>query len=233
MKDKFIKKYMRIAKFIGEDQNPCHSRKIGAIIVDPIANRILGTGYNGPPPGTPHPTTLEYLRDYFWPQLTDDEKISLQSSLGGVSDIQVTCNHDFGPITKRCLKCSISDCDLALFQAGKIGTVKEEFLRQYVGKEICPRRIINAGPGQRTELCSCGHAERHAITNAACPLQGMVIFCWCGVPCLQCTDAIIQAGIKEVHCVIQPDYHTKSRWLFEKANVTISEYPEKELLCAE
>jgi deoxycytidylate deaminase len=48
MNDKFVGKYMRLAKQIGEDKNPCHSRKIGVVVVDPVSNKILGTGYNGP-----------------------------------------------------------------------------------------------------------------------------------------------------------------------------------------
>ncbi len=74
MKEKFIKHYMRLAKFVGEDCNSCYSRKIGVVIVDPQANKVLGTGYNSPPRGVPHNDDPEYLREVVWPQLTDVEK---------------------------------------------------------------------------------------------------------------------------------------------------------------
>lgn len=63
MKDKFTHKYMRLAKQFGEDSNPCLSRHIGVVIVDPVDNNVAGIGYNGPPPGTPHCDTREYLGD--------------------------------------------------------------------------------------------------------------------------------------------------------------------------
>ncbi len=72
--DKFVKKYMKLAKLLGEDQNPCYSRKIGVLIVDPKINKIVGTGYNGPPRGTPHCDTAEHLRNVVWPQLTAEEQ---------------------------------------------------------------------------------------------------------------------------------------------------------------
>ena len=205
MKEKFIKKWMRVARLIGEDQNPCHSRKIGAIIVEPKSNRILGTGYNGPPPGTPHPESAEYLREYFWPQLTDDEKQSLKLSLLTTHELQSGLRDESSPITDEYL------CN--------------RFVETYQGKPICPRRLVRADTGQRTDLCSCGHAERHAITNAAQSCLNCYMFCWCGVPCLQCTDAIIQAGIIRVYCLDVPDYHSLSRWLFHKAGVLIIQYP--------
>jgi deoxycytidylate deaminase len=49
---KFVVKYMRLAKLVGEDQNPCYSRQIGTVLVkvyDDGSSRIIATGYNGPP----------------------------------------------------------------------------------------------------------------------------------------------------------------------------------------
>jgi deoxycytidylate deaminase len=92
------------------------------------------------------------------------------------------------------------------------------------GCGTCPRRFINAGPGERSTLCSCQHAERNAITNAKESLDNAVMYCWCGVPCIDCTGAIINAGIKTVYHLDHPDYHTTSRWLFEQANVELIPY---------
>jgi deoxycytidylate deaminase len=50
------------------------------------------------------------------------------------------------------------------------------------------------------------------------------MFCWCGVPCVDCTGAIINAGITNVFCLKEdcPDYSPQSRWLFTKAGVRLN-----------
>ncbi len=185
---KFIGKYMRRAKQVGTDLNPCYSRQIGVVIVDHTANRILGTGYNGPAPGTPHCDSFEFLQDYFWPQLTESEKDSFRVELNNSHQNDLTQS--------------------------------DMFARKYMDCGQCPRRLVKAKAGERSELCSCGHAERHAITNAACDLSRTTMFCWCGVPCLQCTDAIIQAGIENVVC-LPSLYHEQSLWLFNHSDVML------------
>lgn len=85
---KFVKKYMRLAKQVGEDLNPCHSRKIGVVLVHPTENKILGTGYNGPPRNTPHCDSREYLENYFWPQLTELDHTRLRQFLSPIADLK-------------------------------------------------------------------------------------------------------------------------------------------------
>ena len=183
---------MRLAKFIGEDDNPCYSRQIGAVITTEDGRRILGTGYNGPPPGTPHTDSIEYLEQFFWPLLT------------------------------------VGEVDYLRYKYGlKYATAKEEFIQLAANKKLCPRRYLNHGAGVRNELCTCGHAERHAITNAATDLKRAIMFCWCGTPCLQCADAIIQAGIKTVHCLNTGEYHKGTNWLFAQAGVKIIQHDEE------
>jgi dCMP deaminase len=71
---KFVYKYMRMARQVGEDCNPCYSgRKVGVVIVDPDRNCVIGTGYNGPPRGTEHCDSPEFLRDFVWPQLKGED----------------------------------------------------------------------------------------------------------------------------------------------------------------
>lgn len=64
---------MRLAKLLGEESNPCYSRKIGVLIVDEKINKIVGTGYNGPPRDVPHCDSREHLQKIVWPQLTENE----------------------------------------------------------------------------------------------------------------------------------------------------------------
>ena len=77
---------MRLAKQIGEDENPCYSRHIGVVIVDPVANKILGTGYNGPPRDTPHCDSPDYLENVVWDQLQKNEKLKVIPEFSTLSD---------------------------------------------------------------------------------------------------------------------------------------------------
>lgn len=67
------KKWLRLAKAVKEVENPCHSRQIGVVIVDPDTNSLISSGHNGPPQGCPANDDPEYLRNVVWPQLTDEE----------------------------------------------------------------------------------------------------------------------------------------------------------------
>jgi deoxycytidylate deaminase len=190
MKSKFIAKYMRQAKLVGQDSNPCQSRQIGVLIVDPDDNVVVGQGYNGPPAGVPHNTDPKSLKNFFWPQLSDDQKIQA--------------------------------CDAV----GAIGYSAESFAHKASQCDTCPRRHVSAGSGVSPNLCSCQHAERNAITKATRKLTSCIMFAWCGIPCIQCTGSIINAGIKTVHCLLAADYEPTARYLFQEAGVTVYEHYE-------
>jgi deoxycytidylate deaminase len=68
------KKWLRLAKAVKEVENPCYSRQIGVVIVDPDTNSLISSGHNGPPQGCPKNDDPDYLRKVVWPQLTDEEK---------------------------------------------------------------------------------------------------------------------------------------------------------------
>lgn len=192
IKEHHVKKYMRLAKQVGEDNNPCYSRHIGVVIVNPAHHRIVGTGYNGPPRDTPHCDDAEYLRDVVYPQLTEDEKAYFRQNSN--------------PINFESLEC-------------------EGFVATAAGCKTCPRKLVGAKSGQRLELCSCAHAETNAITNSGQDLKDCVMFCWCGVPCYECSKLIINSGIKTIYVINWgADYSTGSRWLFRKAGVEIHEH---------
>lgn len=197
MKEKFIVKYMMMAKEMGTRFNPCFSRHIGIVIVDPVRNAPISTGYNGPPEGTPHCDTKEFLSGYFWPQLTEAEKDRACESVRGPHEV-----------------CEVSE---------------DFFTSRAAGKKVCPRRYVKAGSGERPTLCSCAHAERNAINRSPMPVHGMEMFCWCGVPCMDCASAILQSGIDKVYClkVDGPDYFPQSRWLFSVSGVILREYTQE------
>lgn len=211
MKEKWVGKYMRLAKKVGEDKNPCYSRKIGVVVVrvhaDGTSGKVLGTGYNGPPRGTPHCDEREYLETIFWPQLDPVEKAKAVNAANtkGVpivgSEDKDMCKHV---------------CD------------------SYAGQKTCPRKIIGAPSGTRLELCSCAHAETNAIVNSSDDLYGAYMFCWCGVPCVECTKLIINAGIKRVYVIDWGnDYSHGSRWLFDKAGIEVIMHPPEYYLSGE
>jgi dCMP deaminase len=184
LSDKFVKKYLRMARFVAEDQNPCYSRHVGAVIVDPVINKIVGTGYNGPPKNVPHCDSKEHLKEVVWPQLNQHE----------VSLIEMK------PLTN------------------------EEFIEKYADCKTCPRKLIKAGPGERLELCSCAHAEANAIVNASQNLCGCYMFCWCPLPCVECSKLIINSGITRIYCYKEKkDYSVGSRFILTNAGVEIYE----------
>lgn len=86
MNDKFVRKYMGLAEFIAKDQPVCYSRNIGGVLVDPVENKVISTGYNGPPKNTPHCDSEEYLREVFWPQLSNEDK---QKATNYISDVHI------------------------------------------------------------------------------------------------------------------------------------------------
>lgn len=75
---KFIKKYMHMARQIAEDNDSCFSRRLGAVIVDPFLNKVVGTGYNGPPKDMPSPDSAEHWR-LINPLLESGDRIGLMS----------------------------------------------------------------------------------------------------------------------------------------------------------
>lgn len=192
MNEKFIKKYMRIAKVIGEDQNPCYSRQIGVVIVNPEENRIVGTGYNGPPKGTLHCDDYNYLEQIVYPMMSEQDKEKINAE-----------THD----------------------SAKYSTT---FARQFAGCRNCPRKLLGYKSGEKSNMCSCQHAERNAITNSNGATNGCSMFCWCGVPCWECTGAVINAGIKNLYLLKWPkDYDERSRWLLNYGKVKIKEFDEE------
>jgi dCMP deaminase len=82
------------------------------------------------------------------------------------------------------------------------------------------------------------HAERNAIINAArigVSTKGTTMYLTCGMPCCDCTRAIINAGISKVYMYsngtgaqgkIWDDHALRSRVMFEEAGVEIIYYGE-------
>ena len=68
-----LKKWMRSAQFAKDNENPCLSRSIGVVIVDPRRDAVVSVGHNGPPENLPACDDPDYLKKVVAPQLTPQE----------------------------------------------------------------------------------------------------------------------------------------------------------------
>lgn len=204
LSDKFVRKYMKIAKAVALDNTSCYSRQLGSVLVNPQTHAI-SVGYNGPPRGTPHCDSRKYLREVFLPLLTPAERQTAYENI--CHEIQ---------------------------QGYIVGEKynEQKFLDLAEDCKICPRKLINAKSGQRLELCSCCHSETNTIVNAGFPTHGCDLFLYCNVPpCVECAKLIINAGIRAVYIIEGnlPDYSPQTRWLFTEVGVELYSVAESNL----
>lgn len=114
---------------------------------------------------------------------------------------------------------------------------KEDSGRENLPTLECPRRALNYESGQGLHLCAASHAEVNAIILAAregvC-VDSSTMYLWCsgvGLPCKNCTSAIINAGIvRLVHVEAERDYDPYSRRLLSEANIQLVAYKESEII---
>lgn len=83
--------------------------------------------------------------------------------------------------------------------------IKDEFFRFGNGKfpdiDVCPRTQLGYKSGQGIQWCAAAHGERNAIDLAARmghSTEGCIMYLNCGIPCMECSKTIIQAGIRTV-----------------------------------
>lgn len=199
------KKWMRLAKSVRDVESPCYSKQIGVVIVDPNTNSLVSSGHNGPPQGCPPNDDPDYLRNVVWPQLTlEEKKLMVYQAIPKTTP----------SFPSELLK----------------GVSSEDLICESFGcKKTCPRKIVGAERGRRLELCTCIHGEVDAITRANRNVSGCYMMCYCGVPCIECTKVIINAGIDSVIGIDnrKNDYSPySSRWLYEKSKAKLILVPE-------
>lgn len=192
-RSKFDRKYMRLAKTLAEDNDACHSRKIGVLLIG-ANGRPISFGYNGSVEGNPHTDSPEYLEHLYNDLLTAFEKEHLEKLAN--------------------IECA------------------EQFVGKYAGCKNCPRRLFGYASGVRLDLCNCAHAERNSLANAGIngvSTEGSTMYCWCGVPCHDCTMQIINSHVKRVVCLhtSTPDYSPSSRWMLKQAGIELDIIDEK------
>ena len=94
----------------------------------------------------------------------------------------------------------------------------DRFVEQYADCKTCPRKLLGYKSGEHNHLCSCLHAEQNAIARAGTDLTDCAIYCWTPVPCVSCMGMVINAGIREVHC-LDEIYDKRSLFLLKTADV--------------
>lgn len=218
LSDKFVKKWMRLARHIALDNDTPCSRKVGCVITD-VNNKILSIGYNGAPSGTPHCDSTEYIRDILWPKLDEKDKEKL-------CDIVLQRGKEHPSLLKQLFNSSVEDLESLIRE-------KPPLIQNCVGNILdgcntCPRRLLGYPAGQRTDLCSCQHAERNALSNANGSVVGGILFGWCCISCFSCTGAIANSHISEVHFLSGPEYENGCLSLYGYADIPVFLHDEKE-----
>lgn len=213
--DKWIVKYMKLAKTLADDNNACYSRHIGVVIISDD-NTPIGFGYNGSIAGAPHTDTDVYLA-HLWDNLLSENQRKYLRDKYQIADArksQFYAHVNYSMTSSRQAKC---------------------FADKFKDCKTCPRKLLDLPSGEGLELCNCSHAERNAIFNASkrgTSTKNATMYCWCGCPCHECSIAIIQSGIKKVVCLKtgNPDYSKSSRFNFQMTGVDLVEVEEKDIL---
>jgi len=208
--DKHIKTNMKLALYIASQNDICFSRKIGTVITD-INSVILSVGINGPPRKTPHCDTEDYIAEILWDKLSEDDKGKLKAI---AKERTNTSEAQFENLASNICKLGPAFGDFSP-TAHTVGRLLD-------GCKMCPRKMLGSKSGENSDWCSCSHSESNSIINAKCSLEGGFLFCSCeNLSCMKCTGDIINAGIKEVHFVAGPEYHSGCIKLYQRAGIKV------------
>lgn len=74
----------------------------------------------------------------------------------------------------------------------------------------CPRKDYHYLSGKGLHLCQAGHAERNALIQAArngISTLDATLYCFCGQVCKDCAIEIVNAGVRELVFLSDPDIH--------------------------
>lgn len=238
-------KFMKLAALFGEEFCTCLSpRKIGTVIVR--NGQVIGEGVNGPPRGVLHiedsyikidENTAVFGRGWFyseckkeWIRFLDLDKdenqgryIDIFGNIG-LEDYAI----DYSVLYKEYENTeNIDKQRLVLFTENN--TIKGE-IDIVIKEPTCPRYVVGMKSGEGLSCCSCRHSESNAIFASSGRTEGSSLYCFCGVPCADCTGDIIHAGIKTVYCLDdKPDYSYQSRSWLNQANIKLIEIPRGEI----
>jgi len=107
------------------------------------------------------------------------------------------------------------------------GIFSDKYLKTVEGVElkgVCPRKAMGFKSGEGLEVCIATHAEVNSIVNAASQgvcTKGTSLFMSCAVPCHNCMQVIINAGVKEIIVTSLATYDDAALYLLKQSDVGI------------
>ncbi len=194
-----IEKMMRMAKFIAEDNTSCLGRKVGTVITNKYGV-ILSTGYNGAPRGLPHCDSYDYLSNFFYPKLTEEEKNKLATIA----------------YKKEC-KASSFDELVVPSRLDGCGQCPRRLLGYSNGirSELC--------------YCQHSESNAIIFSQKPLENSFLFCWCD-ALSCIDCTGKIISSGISEVHFLEGSEFHSGVKCMYNKANIPVFRYPIESFL---
>ena len=94
-------------------------------------------------------------------------------------------------------------------------------------KDTCPRRVLGFSSGEGLEYCIAEHAERNCIASAArvgVSVKGAILYMNCCIPCKNCLNLLINAGVEEVVVDNKEPYDKFSSFILKHSKLKIREF---------
>jgi len=83
---------------------------------------------------------------------------------------------------------------------------------QYTDKLVsdkCPRKRMGYKQGEGLEHCAAVHSEVNTVLQSArlgVNTKGSTLYCYCNVPCVNCSKELINAGVQRIVCLGLTEY---------------------------
>ena len=94
-------------------------------------------------------------------------------------------------------------------------------------RNTCPRQVMGYGSGEGLDYCYAEHAERNCIASAArvgVSVKGTILYMNCCIPCKNCLNLLINAGVEEVVVDNKEPYDKFSSFILKHSKLKIREF---------
>lgn len=81
--------------------------------------------------------------------------------------------------------------------------------QSFESSDKCPRKRMGYKQGEGLQHCSAVHSEVNTVLQSArlgVNTKGSTLYCYCNVPCINCSKELINAGIQRVVCLGKEEY---------------------------
>jgi dCMP deaminase len=88
----------------------------------------------------------------------------------------------------------------------------------------CPRKSVGAMSGERLDMCPASHAEANCIAQAArmgVMTRGSQLYLNWVVPCKDCMNLLINAGVSEIVTISNEYYDTLARRIKKESGIVV------------